>query len=222
VRVALLSDVHGNEVALSAVVADLPDVDRVVCAGDVVGYNPWPAACVATVRDRGIPTVVGNHDRAVARDTGFRFNDMAAAGVDYARAELDDEQIAWLDDLPRDRTLADGRLHVVHDHPERQDHYTMPDEFDPSLLAAAGDPDVLVLGHTHVQHHETFADGVVVNPGSVGQPRDGDPRAAYAVVDLDDLSVTEHRVSYDIDAVADAVTDAGLPEKIGDRLSHGK
>ena len=221
-RVALLSDVHGNEVALSTVLDDLPEVDRVVCAGDVVGYNPWPAACVETVRDRGIPTVVGNHDRAVANDTGFRFNDMAAAGVDYARAELDDDQIGWLEGLPRDRTLADGRLCVVHDHPERQDHYTMPDEFDPSLLAAAGDPDVLVLGHTHVQHHETFAEGVVVNPGSVGQPRDGDPRAAYAVVDLDDLSVTQHRVSYDIDAVDDAVSEAGLPEKIGKRLHLGK
>ncbi|MEZ3145135.1 metallophosphoesterase [Halobaculum sp. MBLA0143] len=221
-RIGLLSDVHGNRVALEAVLADLPPVDRLVCAGDVVGYNPWPADCVETLRDRGVPTVVGNHDRAVAEDTGFRFNAMASAGVDHAREQLDEGALSWLGDLPRRRRLADGQVAVVHDHPERQDHYTYPEEFDPSLLAAAGDPEVLVLGHTHLQHHETFDEGVVVNPGSVGQPRDGDPRAAYAVVDLDDRSVAEHRVTYDVDGVAEAVADAGLPEKIGERLYHGK
>jgi len=85
-----------------------------------------------------------------------------------------------------------------------------------------GDADVLVLGHTHVQGHETFDDGVVMNPGSVGQPRDGDPRAAYALLDLDDLSVEERRVEYDIDAVVSAVRDAGLPDRIGERLSEGR
>jgi putative phosphoesterase len=221
-RLGVISDVHGNRVALDAVLDDMPPVDRLLCAGDVVGYNPWPAECVAELRDRDVPTVMGNHDRAVATGTAFRFNSMAAAGVEYARDELDDDALDWVESLPRRRWLLDDRVHLVHDHPTEQDHYTYPEEFDRSLLAAADDPELLVLGHTHVQHHEVFEDGIVLNPGSVGQPRDGDERAAYAVVDLDTDTVTECRVQYDIDSVVEAVQAAGLPDRIGERLYDGK
>ncbi len=220
-RVGVISDIHSNRVALEAVLSDMPAVDGLACAGDVVGYNPWPAACVAAVRERGIPTVMGNHDRAVATGSAFRFNSMAKAGVDHARRELDDEALAWLSDLPDDRTVADGRLKLVHGHPDDPDRYTYPDEFSPRML---GDEDVLVTGHTHVQGHREFDEGVVMNPGSVGQPRDGDHRAAYAVVDLGDggPAVEERRVDYDVEAVVEAVEAAGLPERIGTRLYDGR
>jgi putative phosphoesterase len=219
-RVGVLSDIHGNRVALSAVLADMPDVDRLVCAGDVVGYNPWPAECVEAVRERSVPTVMGNHDRAVASGTAFRFNAMAKAGVDHARADLDDDQLAWLADLPDERTVADGRVKLVHGHPDDPDRYTYPEEFSARMLRGE---DVLVTGHTHVQGHRVFEDGVVMNPGSVGQPRDGDPRAAYAVVDLgEDVRVDERRVEYDVDAVAAAVEEAELPDRIGRRLYDGR
>jgi putative phosphoesterase len=218
-KVGVLSDVHANRVALEAVAADLPDVDRLVCAGDVVGYNPWPADCVEWVRERGVPTVMGNHDRAVATGTAFRFNGMARAGVAHAAKELTDEQVEWLRGLPDERTLFDGRVRVVHGHPEDPDRYTYPREFGPDLLDGE---EALVMGHTHVQHHEVYEAGVVLNPGSVGQPRDGDPDAAYAVLDLDDLRVEERRVPYDVERVIEAVGDAGLPERIGTRLREGK
>jgi putative phosphoesterase len=218
-RVAVISDVHANRVALDAVLDDLPDVDATVCAGDVVGYNPWPAECVAALRDRDVPTVMGNHDRAVATDSTFRFNSMAAAGVEYARAELDDDALSWLSALPDERTELDGRVRLVHDHPWIRDKYTYPEEFRADFL---DDEDVLVLGHTHVQDHRVFDEGIVMNPGSVGQPRDGDHRAAYAILDLDDLSVEERRVDYDIEAVVEAVEEAGLPERIGTRLYDGR
>jgi putative phosphoesterase len=218
-QVGVLSDVHSNRVAFEAVLDDMPDVDGLVCAGDVVGYNPWPAECVELVREREIPSVMGNHDRAVASGTAFRFNQMAKAGVELARERLTDEQLDWLDDLPNERREFDGRVKIVHGHPEDPDHYTMPDEFSADLL---GDEEVLVMGHTHVQHHEEYAEGVVMNPGSVGQPRDDDPKAAYALLDLDDLSVEERRVEYDVAAVQEAVEDAGLPSKIGSRLEYGK
>ncbi|MFB6202476.1 MAG: metallophosphoesterase [Halorhabdus sp.] len=224
-RLGVISDIHGNRIALEAVLDDMPDVDRLVCAGDVVGYNPWPAECVEMVRERSIPTVMGNHDRAVARGTGFRFNAMASAGVDYGRERLDDDALSWLDDLPAERLVADGRVKLVHGHPDDPDRYTYPDEFSPRML---GDEDLLVTGHTHVQGHRVFEEGVVMNPGSVGQPRDNDPRAGYAVVDLTDgsggdaVSVEERRVEYDIDAVVDAVREAGLPERIGTRLYEGR
>ena len=218
-EIGVISDVHGNTVALDAVFADMPAVDALACAGDVVGYNPWHAECVAAVRERSIPTVSGNHDRAVASETRFAFNSMAGAGVAHARETLTEDQIEWLRSLPTTRREFDGRVRIVHGHPENPDRYTYTEEFSPDLL---GEEDVLVLGHTHVQGHERFDEGVVMNPGSVGQPRDGDPRAAYAVLDLDDLTVTEHRVEYDIDRVREAVAEADLPARIGDRLASGR
>jgi putative phosphoesterase len=218
-QIGVLSDIHGNKVALDAVLADMPAVDGLVCAGDIVGYNPWPAACLDTVRERSVPTVSGNHDRAVAGGSRFAFNSMAGAGVSHAREVLADDQIAWLDALPDRRTAADGQIRLAHGHPEHPDRYTYPEEFSPGMLTAE---DVLVLGHTHVQGHRQFEAGIVMNPGSVGQPRDGDPRAAYAVVDLDDLTVTEHRVGYDIGRVQQAVADADLPAEIGNRLEDGR
>jgi putative phosphoesterase len=231
-KVGVLSDIHGNRVALEAVLEDMPPVDRLVCAGDVVGYNPWHADCVDAMRgesgalpdgvpwpDAPVPTVMGNHDRAVASETPFAFNSMAAAGVDHAREQLDEAQLAWLADLPEERRVCEDRVKLVHGHPRDPDHYTYPSEFGPDLLGAE---DVLVMGHTHHQHHEVYDEGVVMNPGSVGQPRDGDPRAAYAVLDLDSTTVEDRRVEYDVDAVVEAVTDAGLPRKIGARLSQGR
>ncbi|NHN46177.1 metallophosphoesterase family protein [Halostella sp. JP-L12] len=218
-RLGVLSDIHGNRVALDAVLDDMPPVDGLLCAGDVVGYNPWHADCVAAVRDRDVPCVKGNHDRAVATGTAFRFNSMAGAGIEHARETLSDDQIEWLAGLPDERVECDGRVKIVHGHPDDPDRYTYPDQFSPRLL---DEEDVLIMGHTHVQGHEQYEEGIVMNPGSVGQPRDGDPRAAYAVLDLNALTVEEHRVEYDIGAVRRAVEEAGLPAKIGSRLEKGR
>ncbi|MCU4717562.1 metallophosphoesterase family protein [Halapricum hydrolyticum] len=218
-QIGVISDVHGNIVALDAVLSDMPEVDELVCAGDVVGYNPWPGECVDRIRDADIPTVEGNHDRAVVTGKYPGFNDMAAAGVEYAREHLTEEQIEWLAELPTERTLFDGRVKIVHGHPDDPDHYTRPSEFSPELL---GDEDVLIMGHTHVQHHEIYDEGIVLNPGSVGQPRDRDHRAAYSVIDPDARTVAEHRVEYDTDAVVHEVVDAGLPQQIGFRLTQGR
>ncbi|EMA42684.1 metallophosphoesterase family protein [Halococcus saccharolyticus] len=218
-QVGVISDIHANRVALDAVFEDMLPVDGVVCAGDVVGYNPWPGDCVDRVREREIPTVMGNHDRAVASGTAFAFNGMARAGVEHAREELGDDQQDWLGSLPDERTAFDGQVKIVHGHPDDPDRYTYPDLFSAELL---DDEDVLVLGHTHVQHHESYDAGIVMNPGSVGQPRDGDPRAAYAIVDLDAMTVEERRVEYNIERVERAVEEAGLPEEIGSRLRKGR
>ena len=223
-RYGVVADIHGNLPAFDAVADAMPAVDRWLCAGDVVGYNPWPADCVARIRDLNAATVMGNHDRAVAGDTSFRFNSMAAAGVSYASDELGDNALDWLATLPDRRTVADGDILIVHGHPDNPDRYTYPDEFSPEMLD--GDARVTITGHTHVQGVREFGEGVVLNPGSVGQPRDSDPDAAFAVVEIDDetgdIEVETHRVSYDIDRVVDAVDEAGLPEKIGRRLRSGR
>lgn len=151
-------------------------------------------------------------------DTGYPGNRMADAGVKFARRELDDDRIEWLAGLPDERTAFDDQMKLVHGHPDDPDHYTTPEEFSARLL---DDENVLVMGHTHVQHCEHYAEGVVLNPGSVGQPRDGDPRAAYAVVDLDGPDVDPRRVEYDVGRVQEAIEAAGLPERTGTRLARG-
>jgi putative phosphoesterase len=218
-RFGVISDVHGNAVALRAVLDDMPSVDGLLCAGDVVGYGPSPGECVDELAARDVPTVSGNHDRAVVTDTAFRFNDMARAGVEYAREQLTDAQLSWLADCPTERREHDGYVKLVHGHPDDPDHYTRTHEFSPDLLRGEA---ALVMGHTHVQHHERYEEGVVMNPGSVGQPRDSDPRAAYAVLDMDEGTVDERRVEYDIETVQEQVRAAGLPEPIGTRLEDGR
>lgn len=212
-RIGLVSDIHGNAVAFKTVLEDMPPVDALVCAGDVVGYGPSPGRCIELIQDRDIPTVEGNHDRAVVQDQPYE------SGDQYASLTLADEKLSWLADLPRERLLFDGRLKVVHDHPEEKNRYTIPAAFDPVLLNGEA---VLVLGHTHIQHAEVFADGIVVNPGSVGQPRDKDPDAAYAVVDLDEITVDLHRVAYDIDEVQRRITDTSIESYNAERLADGR
>ena len=227
-RVAVCSDLHANRPALEAVLDDCPPVDGWLCAGDVVGYGPHPGFCVDAMRDRDVPTVMGNHDRAVVTETGFSFNSSASDGVVYARRELTDDQRGWLEGLPTTLAAFDGRVAVVHGHPEDPDRYVYPALFAGEDVEAArevpgaGDCEVLVMGHTHVQGHERTDEGVVLNPGSVGQPRDGDPRAAYSLLDLETLAVEERRVEYDVAAMVDAVRDAGLPEGSGTRLRKGR
>ncbi|MFC6721580.1 metallophosphoesterase family protein [Halobacteriaceae archaeon SHR40] len=212
-RVGLISDVHGNAVALEAVLDDMGAVDTVVCAGDIVGYGPSPEECLDTVRGRDIPTVEGNHERAVVAGRPYESGDR------YAWKTLSESDLQWLEARPRERLLFDGRLKVVHDHPDERNRYTIPEAFDPALLDGE---DVLVLGHTHIQHAEVFDEGIVVNPGSVGQPRDGDPDAAYAIVDLDELTVDLRRVSYDIERVQQRIRDAGIAEHNAERLAQDR
>jgi predicted phosphodiesterase len=162
---------------------------------------------------------MGNHDRMVVTGRNFRGNHMARAGVEHARKRLDDGAVEWLSGLPDERTLFDGRVKVVHGHPDDPDRYTYPEEFSPGML---GEEDVLIMGHTHVQHVVQYGEGIVLNPGSVGQPRDSDPRAAYAVVDLDAFTVDQYRVAYDIEAVRDDIDAAGLPRRTASRLERGR
>jgi putative phosphoesterase len=219
-KVGLISDIHGNLPALEAVLSDMPGVETIVCVGDVIGYNPWPSECVERVRDIASVTVQGNHDRNVRTPERYRANDMACAGLEYALEELSEDQLTWLDELPRKEIIANGRFLIVHDHPEIQDRYVMPHMFS-NLWSYLNGLDGIALGHTHVQHRETDDGRVLVSPGSVGQPRDEDPRAAYAVLDTETMSVDLHRVTYNIDRVISRIEEVGLPTQIGTRLLDG-
>ena len=217
--VGVISDVHGNLPALEAVLDDMPSVETIVCAGDIVGYNPWPGECVDLVREACDVVVEGNHDRTVDRPHRYAGNRMAEAGLELAKDELTPEQLEWLDSLPRRATGANEYL-VVHDHPKHQNKYVQPDEF-PNVRRYLDDYAGVVLGHTHKQHKATVDDRLIVNPGSVGQPRDRNQDAAYAVLHPQDRSVDLHRVEYDINRVINRVEESPLPVKTATRLLDG-
>ncbi|QGN07933.1 metallophosphoesterase [Halorhabdus sp. CBA1104] len=219
-RIGLLADIHANQPALEAVLADLPDIDQLVCLGDIVGYNPMPAACVELVRDRADVVVQGNHDRLIERPLRMTGNKMARAGLEYAQSQLSAEQRQWLQTLPRTAHV-DGSYLVVHDHPTKQDGYVFPEDVE-SLSGTIDGYAGVFLGHTHVQDVSRVDGRLVVNPGSVGQPRDGSPTAAYAVLNIETGEVDLRRTHYDVDRVHHEVVVTGLPTETGERLFEGQ
>ena len=219
---ALISDIHGNLPALKVVLEKIEDVDTILCAGDLVGYNPWPNEVIWEIRKRNIPCIRGNHDRAVIYDDYSRFNPYAATAASWTRAQLTEENMKYLYSLKDNLILEieDKRIAVHHGAPFDEDHYIYPEEATEDLLNY-DKADILVLGHTHVPFVSVFDSGVIINPGSVGQPRDGDPRASYALVDIKNKKYEIRRVEYPIDEVYEKIIEEGLPAFLGERLYIG-
>lgn len=241
-RIAVISDVHSNLQALSEVLSriDALDVDGLYCLGDVVGYGARPSECLDLVRARSTGVVQGNHDALIADPTlRLDFNVYSLAAVAHNRGLLEAGQLDWLHTLPT-RLRPDAGTQFVHGAPGDRDRYLvfLDDllEVSSALLEDDG-PGVCFFGHTH---HQVLFDGqsllrpqpgevrvdparrVLINPGSVGQPRDGDPRAAFAVLDRDAGVVTYHRVTYDLEGARRDILEAGLPRLLGDRLLQGR
>ena len=203
--IAFISDIHGNYPALCAVLSELDrlGISRVYCAGDVVGYYTQINECCSELRTRGIPSVMGNHDWYMAGD-GFcprsrSVNDCLA----YQRRVIQEDNLEWLKTLPVQMRI-DG-IHMVHGGwADPLDEYLKPaSEYFEKLSG-----ELFVSGHTHVQALQIFGDKTYCNPGSVGQPRDGDPRAAFATYDGREFGL--HRVAYDMQRVFDLMEAAGF------------
>lgn len=224
-RLALVSDTHANLPAVEAVLRaiDREPMDRVLCAGDIVGYNPWPNEVVARLRDRGVLAIRGNHDRAALTGDTSGFNPIAAAALAWTAKHLDPATVAYLRGLENSTRLTAGAktLAMYHGSPRDDDEYVYPEDVTEDLVEVAR-ADIAVLGHTHVPMFAAFPRGIVVNPGSVGQPRDGDPRAAYAILDTETEEWKVERVAYDIRSVQDEIRRSGLPSFLADRLAVGR
>ena len=223
-RIAVLSDVHSNLPALEAVLKDVDSQrpDQALVAGDLVGYNPWPNEVLGILRERHVTAIRGNHDRAVLSGDTSWFNDLAAAAICWTRIVLTPASVGYLSGL-EDRTrarVAEGTVAMYHGSPRNDDEYVMPWAADEALVRMAGAP-FTVLGHTHLPMSLAFPSGLLVNPGSVGQPRDQDPRAAWGLLDTTACRFDVRRVAYDIGAVVRAIHKAGLPPELGERLEVG-
>jgi predicted phosphodiesterase len=195
---AVISDVHGNLPALEAVVADMGTVDAVLCCGDLVGYYPDVAEVVERVRGLGARVVRGNHELMATGRVPVPPERAGYYAIDRTRRALSEEQLAWLAGLPPALALVEDGLcvEVRHASPWDEETYLYPDAPALAGVALAGHQ-VLLLGHTHHPMRVRAGAGLVVNPGSVGQPRDWNPRAAYGVLDTASGRWEQRRVAYD-------------------------
>jgi putative phosphoesterase len=236
-RAAVITDIHANLPALEAVLARIAElgIESVYCGGDLVGYGPHPDAVCARIAALGIPTIHGNYDWAIARDLddcGCAYitphdRELGRRSVEWTLAHTGADAKAFMRTLPFDLRFAvgDTRLHLVHGSPRKVNEYLFAEK--PARLyerlAAAEDDDVLVFGHTHKPWVRSHGGVCFVNCGSVGKPKDADPRAAFAVLDASSgrFEVAIERVPYDAAEVAAEVRAAGLPGEFADKLLSG-
>jgi predicted phosphodiesterase len=251
VRILLLSDIHANFEALEACLAAAPNYDTAVNLGDVVGYGASPNEVIERSRELGGLIVRGNHDKACSGVSNMNdFNPIAGLAVLWTRTILDRSNLTWLRELPQGPLSIKGLegAQFVHGSPADEDEYLLMLPDAQRMLDPAS-PTVTFFGHTHVQggflagrddaavirpvyqskgDAEHFEFGLdrgchyLINPGSVGQPRDSDWRAAFAVFNTDSWQVTYYRVPYDVKTAQQRIRDADLPDRLASRLSQGR
>lgn len=240
-RYAIVSDIHANLQALETVLADIDrrGVDQIVCLGDVVGYNANPNECSEILQERNIPTVLGNHDSvACGIDDPAGFNPVALEAAIWTRKQITKNVKEWLLNLPD--ALNFGDFVAVHGAPRNRNTYMFSwEDILPhlSFLEEQNSP-ICMFGHTHspgiyssdgaysLDENNTFQitdnKGYFINTGSVGQPRDGDPRAGYGLLDTDGWVYEQVRIAYPINEAAKLILEAGLPSFLAKRLGHGR
>ncbi len=245
-KYGVISDIHANLEALKVVLAHLDEqkVDQIICLGDVIGYNADPKECIKVVRARALCTIQGNHERMVlgASLVGVRRETIEA--TEWTRRQLDDEEMRWIEALPEEMLCpVDDRILLVHGSPRDKDEYVLsPDAIRENLnelrrrfpkvkicfFGHSHYPMVIGAPEVHTRFHETRTIALnpdrvyLINPGSVGQPRDGCPLAAWAILDMDKSTITIYRKPYEIQATQKKMIDAGIDKRLAQRLEVGK
>ena len=220
----LISDIHSNAPALQAVLEDLKlhDIDGILCAGDIVGYYPFPNETIDMMKSVNATSIQGNHDRSVLRVDSSKMNPQAADAVLWTASTLTDDSRRYLQSLSMTKTLHsdDVSISIHHGSPRDPLEYVYEERASEDLLRLA-DCSILMLGHTHIPYAKKFNNGMVVNPGSVGQPRDGDPRASYSILDTEKKTIDNYRIDYDLDLLERRFRLTKLPNWLIERLRRG-
>jgi putative phosphoesterase len=233
-RVAVMTDLHANLPALETALAAIEElaIERIYCGGDLVGYGPDPNEVCARIEELAMPTIYGNYDYAIARgleDCGCAYVDrhdreIGQLSVDWTLKHTGPSAREFMHELPFDVRFELGgkRVRLVHGSPRKVNEYLFEDKPARTFerIAALADCDVLVFGHTHKPWVDEYGGVLFVNCGSVGKPKDGDPRASFAVLEAtaDDVSVSIERAAYDAMAVAREMRAVGLPDELADKL----
>lgn len=226
-RLALISDVHANLPALEAVLAELEkeSISRIIHAGDVVDYSPFPNEVIALFQKHDIKSIQGNHDRAALDWDTTRWNQYAVYTSNWSRQNLSESSLHYLEGLKKSKRLKVTGIQIAvhHGSPFDPDKYIREEIADSSLLEKAK-ARILVLGHTHKPFVANLKEGTIVNPGSVGQPRDGNWKASYAILAIDDdgeYDIQLRRVEYDLKKAQAACRKADFPDKLAEWLETG-
>jgi len=243
-RYGIIADVHSNLAALRAVLDALEreKVASIICLGDLVGYGPSPHEVIKELEARPLHSIRGNHDRYALGEDSDQIRSATAEAVEYTRRALTPGDRQFLQALP-EKDLFEDRILLVHGSPRDPDEYIISNEFAIAnfryFRSEYAGVYLCLFGHTHLpmiigdgkvvrkiddgyRLEMKFMTPYMVNPGSVGQPRDGNPKAAFAVLDLEDNSITFRRVEYDIEETRRLILEAGLQRHLGDRLRIGK
>jgi predicted phosphodiesterase len=236
--VTIFGDIHGNLPALEAVLADMEarNLSPLYCLGDLVGYGTFPNEVTQIIRERNIPTLMGNYDQGVGNssdDCGCAYTSPVAEAlgkrsIAWTNQHTTDDNKLFLRELPAQFPLELGDLHVrlVHGSPRKINEYLFAERPDNTMerLLDMAEAEVLVCGHTHIPYHRILPSGRhVVNAGSVGKPKDGNPQACYVVLEAvsRDLSVTFNRISYDVERTARAIEASEMPHEYAEMLRTG-
>lgn len=251
-KIALFSDIHANLPALEAFFKDVDakKPDAIYCLGDLVGYNIWPNEVIDEIRNRKIPTITGNYDFGIGRlsdECGCAYKtdhekELGKVSISYTNEIVKDEQRAYLRTLPAhirvEFQLNEDKLNLllVHGSPRKVNEYLFEDREEKSLLRILeqADADILCFGHTHKPYHRVLeTDGRfrhAINIGSIGKPKDADPRGGYvmltindhsSITDKDSIQVEFIRFEYDVEKAAKAVENSPLPNEYADMLRNG-
>jgi putative phosphoesterase len=228
VRIAVISDIHSNYDALQTVLSAIGNYDALVCLGDLVGYGAQPNEVVTEIRSlRPKAIVMGNHDYAVATGDTSGFVQHAVQAVEWTRNKISPENLRHIASLRAKTTFTVNGVKIALAHGSPRDplnEYVYPDtaEFILRSLVEDSGGSILLLGHTHVPFLRKFDSTLVGNPGGVGQPRDGDARASYAILEpFAEPKFQIYRVEYDVDSAANKIVAGGLPRLLADRLYVG-
>lgn len=238
-QIIVFGDIHANLPALEAVFAhmDTQGIKNAICLGDLVGYGVWPNEVIASIRERQIPTIMGNYDLGVGHDSddcgcAYKTPEAQALGersIAWSNAHTTSENKAYLRQLADKIALQVGDLRVVlvHGSPRKVNEYLYADRPEASLerLLDLAEADVLVCGHTHLPYHRVLGSGRhVINAGSVGKPKGNDPQACYLVLQAEgrELSVEFVRVPYDVEKAAQAIEATEMPDEFAEMLRLGR
>lgn len=229
-RIGLIADIHSNLTALEAVLSELEDleINKFLCTGDIVGYGARPNECIEKVRKINAIAIAGNHDWFVSHERDLSwFNPRAVKGIKYTRRKITKSNLNYLKKLKKRRkvNIDDKEILLTHGSPEEPLLEYVRKSRDESYFEKAleeNQVDILMLGHTHIPFKKRLDNGLVVNSGSVGQPRDDNPKASYAVLNTGSMEAEINRVSYDIEKTAGRIKEAGLPSSIAERLFQGR
>lgn len=224
-RIAFISDIHSNFEALKSVLdkIDSMKISKIYCVGDIVGYGSSCNEVIETLKERKVPSTLGNHEYGVLTGETAWFNIIAAEAIYWTIEHLKKENLDWLKSLKEKISLklAGYKILLVHGSPEDSIwKYTFEENVDENFVRDL-EYDVIVLGHTHIPFVKKIKNCLVLNCGSVGQSRDRDTRASFVVFDTKKFDAKIIRVSYDIKVAADKIIKAGLPEFLARRLYLG-